>query len=177
MTLRLPSLLTFAAFSLAACADPVSPHGPSPNVPSRANLAGVVDNSTFPVSFSIPGGTCGLTATVTGNGVFHAVNRASQSKTGEWTVAFNWNAHGTASGADGSQYLFNYAIAGKWIDPVSPTTLPVVIDIVDHFNLIGQGKTPDLRVYFNGKFLFDGVNIVPVDNPVIRGPGIACDPI
>jgi len=84
---------------------------------------------------------------------------------------------GTASGADGSQYRFNYAIAGKWIDPVSPTTLPVVLDVVDHFNLLGQGKTPDLRIYLHGKFLFDGVTFVPVDNPVIRGGDLTCDPI
>jgi hypothetical protein len=169
-------LLPLVVLALAACTDPVSPR-PVPNAATRPNLAGVVDNSTFDVSFTIPGGTCGLASTVTGSGVFHALTHAAQSKTGEWTIAFNWDAHGTASGADGSQYRFNYAIAGKWIDPVSPTTLPVVIDIVDHFNLLGQGKTPDLRVFLKGKFLFDGVTIVPVDNPVIRGPDLSCDPI
>jgi len=174
--LRAP-LLALGAFTLVACADPVSPRATLPNVPTRASLAGVVDNSTFPVSFTIPGGTCGLTSTVTGNGVFHAVIRAAQDKNGDWTVAFNWDAHGTAAGADGSQYRFNYAIAGKWIDPVSPTTLPVVLDVVDHFNLTGQGQTPDLRVFLKGKFLFDGIAFVPVDNPVIRGPDLACDPI
>jgi len=176
MMLRAP-LLALGAFTLVACADPISPGATLPNAPTRASLAGVVDNSTFPVSFTIPGGTCGLTSTVTGDGVFHAVNRASQSKTGEWTVAFNWDAHGTASGADGSQYRFNYAVAGKWISPVSPTTFPVVIDIVDHFNLIGQGQTPDLRVFLQGQFLFDGVTITPVGNPVIRGAPYTCDPI
>ena len=169
-------LLALVALAFTACADPVSPR-PVPNAPTRANLARLVDNLTFPVEFTIPGGTCGLASTVKGSGVFHALTHAAQSKTGEWTVSFNWNAHGTASGADGSQYRFNYAIAGKWIDPVSPTTLPVVIDIADHFNLTGQGKTPDLKVFLKGKFLFDGVAIFPVDNPVIRGPGLACDPI
>jgi hypothetical protein len=176
MTLHTP-LLALGVFALAACADPVAPRRATPNAPDRANLARVVDNSTFDVSFTIPGGTCGLTSTVTGSGVFHAVTHASQSKTGEWSVSFNWNASGTASGADGSRYRFNYAIAGKWIDPVSPTTLPVVIDIVDHFNLIGQGGTTDLRVFLKGTFLFDGVTIVPVDNPVIRGADLSCDPI
>ena len=174
MMLRPASLLALGAFALVGCAEPTSPHA-TPNGQTRANFAGVVDNSTFDVTFSIPGGTCGLASTVTGTGVFHAVNRASQSTTGEWTIAFNWNAHGTASGADGSQYRFNYAVAGKWIDPVSPTTLPVVIDIVDHFNLLGQGKTPDVRVYLRGKFTFPAFE--PVDNPVVRGPDIFCDPI
>ena len=176
MTLRSP-LLALGAFALAACADPVAPRQALPNAPDHANLARVVDNLRFDVSFTIPGGTCGLTSTVTGSGVFHAVAHASQSKTGEWSVSFNWNASGTASGEDGSRYRFNYAIAGKWIDPVSPTTLPVVIDIVDHFNLLGQAGAPDLRVFLKGKFLFDGVTIVPVDNPVIRGAGLTCDPI
>jgi hypothetical protein len=176
MMLRTP-LLALGAFTLVACADPVSPRATLPNAPTRPSLAGVVDNSTFDVSFTIPGGTCGLTSTVTGDGVFHALTRASQDKNAVWTIAFNWDAHGTASGADGSQYRFNYAIAGKWIDPVSPTTLPVVIDIVDHFNLIGQGSTPDLRVFLKGQFLFDGVNITPVGNPVIRGAPLTCDPI
>src|SRR5688500_4737443 len=112
--LRPASLLALGAFALAGCAEPTSPSATLPNAPTRANSA-VVDNSTFPVTFSIPGGTCGLTSTVTGSGLFHAVNRASQSKTGEWTVAFSWSAHGTATGADGSQYRFNYAVAGKAI--------------------------------------------------------------
>jgi hypothetical protein len=165
------------ALTLTACADPMSPRATTPNAPPRASFSGGVDNSTFAVSFTIPGGTCGLTTTVTGSGLFHAVNRASQSNTGEWTIAFNWDARGTASGADGSQYRFNYAIAGKWIDPVSPTTLPVVLDVVDHFNLIGQGQTRDLRVFLHGQFLFDGVAFVPVNDPVIRGPDLSCDPI
>jgi len=171
------TLLALGALAAVACADPVAPRAPLPNGQTRPNFAGVVDNSTFDVSFTIPGGTCGLASTVTGSGVFHALTHASQSKTGEWTISFNWDAHGTASGADGSQYRFNYAIAGKWIDPVSPTTLPVVIDIVDHFNLTGQGSTPDLKVFLKGKFLFDGITIVPVDNPVIRGADLTCDPI
>ena len=168
-------LLALVTLALAACTDPVSPRS-APNAPTRANLAGVVDNSTFPVEFTIPGGTCGLASTVTGSGLFHALTHAAQSKTGEWTISFNWNAQGTASGADGSQYRFNYAISGKWIDPVSPTTLPVVLDFTDHFNMTGRGNTPDVKVFLKGKFLFDGVTIVPVDNPTIRGD-LACDPI
>ena len=176
MTLPRASLVALAVATLAACAEPVSPRPTLPNQSAGASFASGTSNTTFEVSFTIPGGTCGLASTVTGSGVFHAVNRASQSKAGEWTIAFSWDAHGTASGADGSQYRFNYAIAGKWVDPVSPTTLPVVLD-VDHFNLIGQGKTPDMRVFLHGKFLFDGVTFEPVENPVIRGPGLACDPI
>jgi hypothetical protein len=174
---RPTSLVVLVAFTLAGCAEPTSPHATLPHAQTRANLARVVDNSTFPVEFSIPGGTCGLTSTVTGTGVFHAVTHASQSKTGEWTVAFNWDAHGTASGADGSQYRFNYAVSAKWIDPVSPTTLPVVLNFADHFNLLGQGQAPDVKIFLKGQFLFDGVTITPVGDPVIRGGPLTCDPI
>ena len=55
------------------------------------------------------------------------------------------------------------------------TTPPLVIDIVDHFNLLGQGKTPDVNIYLRGKFTFPAYE--PFDNPVVRGPDIFCDPI
>ena len=48
-------------------------------------------------------------------------------------------------------------------------------DIVDHFNLLGQGEAPNVKVYLRGKFTFPAFE--PVDNPVIRGPDIFCDPI
>jgi hypothetical protein len=50
-----------------------------------------------------------------------------------------------------------------------------VVDIVDHFNLLGQGRTPDVMVYLRGKFTFPAFE--PVDDPVIRGLDIFCDPI
>jgi len=174
MTLRSP-LLALGVFALAACADPVAPRPAVPNVPGGPNFA-VVQNSTTPVQFTLPAGPlCGLTTEVTGTGEFHTVMRVSQSKAGVWKVTFSLSAHGTASGADGSQYRFNYANYQTYVDPVDPTTVPPVIDIVDHFNLIGQGKTPDLRVYIRGKLTSD--TFEPVDNPVIRGPDIFCDPI
>src|SRR4029450_13218214 len=106
---------------------------------------------------------------VTGTGVFHGVTRASQSNTGEWKVVLNLTAHGTASGTDGATYLFDYAGGKTVVDPVSPTTPPTVVDIVDHFNLLGQGNTPNVKVYLRGKFTYPAFE--PVDNPVIREIG------
>ena len=168
------SLLALGAFALVACAEPVSPPSAPPNVPKQAALA-VVDNSTVPVQFTLSAALCGLPTDVTGTGVFHAVTRASQSKTGEWKVVLNLTAYGTASGTDGSTYVFDYAGTQAWVDPVSPTTAPAVVDIVDHFNLLGQGQTPNVKVYLRGKFTFPAYE--PVDNPVVRGPDIFCDPI
>jgi len=168
------SLLALGAFALVACAEPVSPRSAPPNVPESSGLA-VVDNSTFPVQFTLSAALCALPTDVEGIGVLHAVTRASQSKTGEWKVVLNLSARGTASGTDGATYVFDYAGTQIWVDPVSPNTPPSVVDIVDHFNLLGQGKTPDVRVYLRGKFTYPAYE--PVDNPVVRGLDIFCDPI
>jgi hypothetical protein len=172
------ALLLFTALTLTACTDPgpVAPNAArpdAPNSPSLAEASGVSDNLTIPVTFTIAGGTCGVASTVTGTGLFHIVARSTQSTNGAWHVSFSWSAHGTATGADGSSYRFNYAINAKSVDPTG--TDLVVIDLVDHFNLLGQGTTPDLKVYLNGSFTFPAFE--PIGNAVIRGPGIACDPI
>jgi hypothetical protein len=171
-------LLLSAALVLTACTDPgpVAPNTSRADAirsPSLVKASGVSENYTVPVGFVIPGGTCGLNTTVTGTGLFHIVTRSTQDGTGRWHVSFSWDAHGTATGADGSSYRFNYAINARSVDPSGPNDL-AIIDIVDHFNLLGQGKTPDLKVYLNGTFTFPAFN--PID-AVIRGPGIACDPI
>ena len=110
--LRLASHLALAAaFALAGCADPAAPHTASPEALGRPNLAqasAVADRVRFDVTFTIPGGTCGLTTTVTGTGVFQVLSRVSQTQAGGLRIAISQSAHGTATGADGSQYRFNY---------------------------------------------------------------------
>jgi len=167
MTLRSP-LLALGAVALAACADPVAPRPAVPNVPDDPSFA-VVQNSTDPVTFTLAAGPpCGLTTNVTATGEFHTVVRVSQSKSGE-KVEFNLSARGTAVGEDGSRDVFNYANSQELVNPD-------VIDIVDHFNLIGQGKTPDLKVYLRGTFQ-STFPFGPIGDPVIRGPSFSCDPI
>ena len=186
--MRLPKLRIRPSMALATslvaamtvgCTDsaPVAPSSDLVAAVGSASLAkasGASDNLWIPVSFTIPGGTCGLTSTVTGNGVFHIVTRSTQSGNGAWHVSFSWSAHGTATGADGSSYRFNYAINAKSVDPTGPDDL-VTIVLVDHFNLLGQGKTPDLKVYLHGSFEIPA--FTPSGDAVIRGPGISCDPI
>lgn len=178
------ALALATASTLASCTEPVAPVAALPDAvrgPNLASQTAVANRLRFDVTFNIPqatgGNRCGLPAPVTGSGVFQMVNRVSQTKSGEWRVHFSWSAHGTAVGDDGSQYRFNYVATGKWIDVVSPTTVPVEIELVDHFNLIGQGQTPDLKVFLKGRFLFDGVDVTPVGDPVIRGADVECDPI
>ena len=167
---------------LVGCSDSVAPPAvPATHGPNLASETAVASPIRFDVTFNIPDGTrgnlCGLPAPVTGTGVFQMVNRVSQTRDGEWRVHFGWSAHGTAVGEDGSQYRFNYSANGKWIDVVSPTTLPVEIELVDHFNLIGHGQTPDIKLFLRGRFLFDGVAITALGDPVIRGADLECDPI
>jgi len=172
------AVLLFTAVTLTACTDPgpVAPDAARADASNSASLvqaSGVSDNLWIPVTFTIPGGTCGVASTVTGDGLFHIVARSTQSANGAWHVSFSWSAHGTATGADGSSYRFNYAINAKSVDPTG--TDLVVIDLVDHFNLLGQGTTPDLKIYLNGTFTFPAFE--PIGNAVVRGPGIFCDPI
>jgi hypothetical protein len=178
--LRLVSHLALAAaFALAGCADPTAPDAASPEALGGHNLAqaSAADRVRFDVTFTIPGGTCGLTTTVTGTGVYQVVSRVSETPAGGLRIAFHESAHGTATGADGSQYRFNYAVNYTVIDVDDPTTLPIVLDLVDHFNLLGQGRAPDVKVFLKGLFLFDGsVPLIPIGDPVIRG-GLTCDPI
>lgn len=165
-----------AAVSVAGCADPVAPSSARADAlraPSLVTASAVTENYWTPVGFVIPGGTCGLNTTVTGTGTFHIVTRSTQDGAGRWHVSFSWNAHGTATGADGSSYRFNYAINAKSVDPTGPNDL-AIIELVDHFNLLGQGKTPDVKVFLHGTFEYPAFNPIAA---VIRGPGITCDPI
>ena len=181
MRLR-PSYLALAVtVLLAGCADGVaSPTAPA-RVPGGPDLAKVTNETTVssaPVTFTIPGGTCGLATTVTGTGVYHTVSRVSQTSNGELRVAFSESAHGTATGEDGSRYRFNYSANYEVIEVLDPSGLPIIMDVVDHFNLIGQGGAPDVKVYLRGQFRYTGAPpVIPVGAPVIRGDGPACDPI
>jgi hypothetical protein len=131
----------------------------------------------FPVSFTLPGGTCGLTTTVTGTGVLQSVSRVSEIRGGEVRIAFSETAHGTASGEDGSQYRFNYSANYEVTEILDPSGLPIVIDLVDNFELLGQGQAPNIKVFLHGQFLFDGtLPVTPIGDPIIRG-GLACDPL
>jgi hypothetical protein len=173
-------LAVVAACALAACADPVTPSATPPDPfgsPNFASVAAAADRTTFPVAFTLPGGTCGLTTTVTGTGVLQVVTRVSETRAGGLRIAFHESAHGTATGADGSQYRFSYVANYKVIDVDDPTTLPITIDVVDHFNLLGRGQAPDVKVFLKGLFLYDGtLPLTPIGDPVIRG-GLECDPL
>ena len=168
------------ALLIAGCADPVAPRAASPDAvagPDLAKGSGGADVVRFDVTFTIPSGTCGLRTTVTGTGVYQVVTRESRGPTGELRVAITETSHGTATGADGSRYRFNYAANYGVVEVLDPSGLPIVIDLVDHFNLLGQAGAPDVKVFLKGQFLYDGsAPVTPIGDPVIRGD-VTCDPL
>ena len=180
MLLRPASLALALTVTLAGCADGVAPPtapATDPAGPTSAKITNETDVVRFDVTFTIPAGTCGLSTTVTGTGVYQVVSRVAQTGAGDWRVGVTESASGTASGADGSKYHFNYVASYKVLDVVSPGALPAKLDLVDHFNLIGQGGANDIRVYLRGEFLFTGsLPVIPIGTPVIRGD-VACDPL
>jgi hypothetical protein len=129
----------------------------------------------FPIEFVLPdqgGENCSLGTTIIGEGIGHFVLRLS--KTGD-PVGFTFNAaEGTAVGEDGSTYVWNDAAsASKFQDGFFNEGWS--FNMVDHFNLIGKGKTMKLRAYVNGRLTqnADG-EFVPDVNTTVRGE--ECDP-
>ena len=180
MLLR-PSYLALAAtVTLAGCADSVAPPTAPALAPGSADLAKITNEtsvSRFDVSFTLPAGSCGLTTNVTGTGVYLSQSRVSQTEAGEWRIGIHESSSGTATGEDGSQYRWNYVANYRVLDVVEPFELPMVLDLVDHFNLLGQNGAPDIKVFLKGQFLFTGsLPVTPIGAPVIRG-GLECDPL
>ena len=178
MLVRRSFLALAVSVMLAGCADSVpAPTAPAPGDSQLAKGSGVATVSQFDVTFTIPAGTCGLTTEVTGTGVFHSVNRVLPARSGEARIFFSESAHGTATGDDGSRYRFNYAANYEVLEVLDPSGFPLVMDLVDHFNLLGQNGAPDVKVYLHGQFLYDGtLPLTPIGAPVIRGD-LDCDPL
>ena len=176
MLFRPSSFALAVAVMLAGCADSVAPPTAPALAPGGPDLAKATVTQSD-VIFILEAGTCGLTTKVTGTGVFHSVARVSEIGGGEVRVTFSESAHGTATGEDGSRYRFNYAANYEVTEVLDPSGLPVVLDLVDHFNLVGQNGAPDVKVFLHGQFLFDGsLPLTPIGNPTIRG-GVDCDPL
>jgi len=155
------------------CEKDPSSSMPSAPAPTTTSLAKAV-SARFPVDFVLPdnaGENCSLGTTITGHGIGHFVLRLSN--TGD-PVSFTFNASGTAEGADGSKYVWNDAAnASKFQDGFFNEGWS--FNMVDHFNLIGKGKTMKLRAYVNGRLTqnADG-EFVPDVNTTVRGE--ECDP-
>lgn len=173
--LRRPSYLAFAlSLMLAGCSESVAP--PTALAPSSPDLAKATLTRSE-VTFTLPAGTCGLTTDVTGTGVFQSVVRELEVGGGEVRILLGESYHGSATGDDGSQYRFNYSANYEIVEVLDPSGLPIVIDVVDHFNLLGQAGAPDSKMFIHGQFIYDGsLPLTPVGSPTIRGD-LNCDPV
>jgi hypothetical protein len=175
-------LAMVASIVVAGCGDsgPLSPDaapGTRIPAPSAAKGSGGVARSTTPISFTLAAGSCGLTTDVHATGEMKTITHLQTTNTGEVRLWFNWSAHGTAVGDDGSRYVFNYAANFKAVE-LTGTGAPLVIDVVDHFNLIGRGQAPDVKVFLHGLFALNAQGRpVALEGATVRGADITCDPI
>jgi hypothetical protein len=179
---RLPTtarlLAALGAALLAGCADaPVSAPdaGAAPRL-AASGRGGGVSNTTTPVSFTLKAGRCGLTTDVTATGEMHSIVHTTTGPNGQTLqIAFNMSAHGTAVGADGTRYVWNYHNNRRRVDYTG--TRPFEVHWTDHFNLIGQGGAPDVHTFFNYYFTVEVDGSRTFVRKVVVGDPDNCDPI
>jgi len=179
---QLPAVLSLAAAGLvAACgADPV---GPAPAAPAFAKASAPIHQRfTVPIEATMeggPGSQCGLAADVHLTGELTVHIRVTETGTGRRLAHIQSSARGTASGDDGSRYVWSYHQTVRVTDflvPIpTPDVAPQTTYITDHFRLSGLGGAPDVTAHI----LF-GIQLDAAGNPTIlrdRSRNAACDPI
>jgi hypothetical protein len=168
-----PALLAVVA---TGCADG-TPVGPRPTVAPRAaagQQSGIVTEVT-PFTFTFPAGSCGLTTEVTVVGELREMTHTTVIAGETYPIAFHETAHGTATGADGSRYVFNYVGNRRRVDFTGAR--PFEVRWVDHFHLVGQGTTPDVRTFFNTYFRANADGSRTTYRDVVLGNPGECDPL
>jgi hypothetical protein len=128
-----------------------------------------------PVEITLPAGRCGLTTTVTGSGELRTVVHTAQLDGRTLAVGFNSVATGTATGADGTRYRFHYTNMRHRVDFTGAP--PFEAHIVDSFTLIGQGRAPDVRAFFNQYFVVNADGTRTILRDVTVGDPAQCDPL
>jgi hypothetical protein len=168
----LSPLTVVLAVLAVGCADG---SGPLPAEPAAPRLT-VGTNTRFPVTFTLPAGRCGLTTTVTGTGEWHAVVRTTEGPNGQvLPIAFSNSAHGTAVGADGTRYVWNYHNNRRRVGFTG--TFPFEVHWTDHFVLVGQGGAPDVHTFFNIYFVAGPGGTRSYVRELTIGDPANCDPI
>jgi hypothetical protein len=179
-THRLPTTaLLLAATLVAGCEDAgvsAPDLGAAPLRASSADGGGVASNTTGPVKITFRTGQCGLTTDITATGEFHAIVRTTTGANGqELQIGFNNSAHGTAVGADGTRYVWNYHNNRRRVNYTG--VRPFQVHWTDHFNLIGQGGAPDVHTFFNVYFTLEVDGSRTYLREVTTGDPDNCDPI
>jgi hypothetical protein len=177
-TRLLSATASLLAVLVAACsaAEVAAPEAPSALRLSKSGGGGVASNTRFPVTFTLPAGRCGLTTDVVGTGEWHAVVRTTTGPNGETLpIGFNNSAHGTAVGADGTRYVWNYHNNRRRDNYTG--SRPFEVHWTDHFHLIGQGGAPDVHTFFNIYFTLEVDGSRTYVRQVTIGDPDRCDPI
>jgi hypothetical protein len=172
-TLSVVAALSVSVVCVACTGDsPLSPRSLTPGAASHSNGT---SHYSIPFTFEIPAGACGLKTTVDGSGEYDFVETVTpKTSNGTRTIAIsNVHAHGSAAGADGTRYLFNYENNLRYIE-LPPGDM--VFTFVDRFNLVGQGSAPNIGVTVQAAFTIheDGTSTFTI---VQRNGDFTCDPI
>ncbi|HET6579146.1 MAG TPA: hypothetical protein VFG66_12515 [Gemmatimonadales bacterium] len=171
--IAIPVLLTLA---LACQNDLAQPDGVTEAAAAPTFAASPNGTITFeePLTFVLSPESCSaLTTTVTGTGISRGAVHLSPDGSGGVHFSFHNTVQGTASGADGSQYRFNYALNERDTKEPEP---PFEVAIVDKFHLIGQGGTPDIAVKLYFDFIVNPDGSFTDLKVRVRGDA-GCDPI
>ncbi|HUQ80488.1 MAG TPA: hypothetical protein VM076_05110 [Gemmatimonadaceae bacterium] len=152
---RFAIIALFTAFATGACGDgaPVAPHMPNDREPTPAQTGR--DNQTVmdqDVSISIPydageaSKRCGLRTRVDGSGVLRLITKAVENGSGTAQVTISITASGTATGTDGSIYIWSYA---RSLRASQATGLPTTFRIADQFDLMERDGASSYKVAFH----------------------------
>jgi hypothetical protein len=129
-----------------------------------ASSSAEVMTGKFPLNLFVSAADCPqLSADLSGNGTGNFVERFTVDDHGLFHLGFTFNAHGTATDADGNQYIFNHTDVDSFSGPASG--LPMEETFIENLNLIGQGGAPNvpLKGVFHIRILPDGTVTAFVD--------------
>jgi hypothetical protein len=185
-TQLITSVLTAAMLS-TGCADGMTPTAPTGGVSSSLSAPGgtgepamsAADTSSthtsFPVAFSLAGGTCGLTTTVSATGVMAMKVHTVATPNGTLRVTINAQANGTGTGADGSRYTFSY---NQTFIQENAAIDPIPVKATDVFQLVGLGGAPSVHTLFVVTAELSGGQFSNLEFKANRGnPFGGCDPL
>jgi hypothetical protein len=177
------------ALAAAGCSTGFSPATPSsvgasslasasPTSVSRATAASsavaATTHTTVPVAFAFAAGTCGLTTHVAATGELDITVHSVAMPSGTVRLTILGNAHGTAVGDDGSQYVFSY---NQRVVQENALADPIPVSITDVFELVGLGDAPNVRTGFVATLELSGGQPLNPAFKVIRGNPFLCDPL
>ena len=156
MPLRTSYLALAVSVVLAGCADSVAPPTASaPGDPELAKSSNVTTVTRSDVTFTIPGGTCGPTTTITGTGVLTLLFRATENAQGTH-IGTTIHGHGTATDATGARWIWTDADLNNELFPSGNTSSHAFSQTVrENFNVIGPNGQ---KVMVKGTFHVTRVN-------------------